>query len=43
MANIRKETNSLGGADVSADKLWDTQTLCSLKRFSLGKDLRTSI
>src|SRR5215468_4988301 len=37
--NIRKETDSLGGVDVPADKLWGAQTQRSLEHFSIGKDL----
>jgi len=39
MAEIRKETDSLGEVDVSADKLWGAQTQRSLEHFSIGKDL----
>ncbi len=39
MTNIRKETDSLGEVDVSADKLWGAQTQRSLEHFSIGKDL----
>src|ERR1700720_543894 len=39
MAEIRKETDSLGEVDVSADKLWGAQTQRSLEPFSIGKDL----
>jgi fumarate hydratase class II len=39
MANIRKETDSLGVVDVPADKLWGAQTQRSLEHFSIGKDL----
>jgi fumarate hydratase class II len=37
--NIRKETDSLGEVDVSADKLWGAQTQRSLEHFSIGQDL----
>ena len=39
MADIRKETDSLGEVDVPADKLWGAQTQRSLELFSIGKDL----
>src|SRR6202011_1678834 len=39
MANVRKETDSLGEVDVAADKLWGAQTQRSLEHFSIGKDL----
>ncbi len=39
MADIRKETDSLGEVDVPADKLWGAQTQRSLVHFSIGKDL----
>src|SRR5277367_6666015 len=39
MAEIRKETDSLGAVDVPADKLWGAQTQRSLEHFSIGKDL----
>src|ERR1700732_2535103 len=39
MTNIRKETDSLGEVDVSADKLWGAQTQRSLEHFSIGQDL----
>ena len=39
MANIRKETDSLGEVDVAADKLWGAETQRSLEYFSIGKDL----
>jgi len=39
VANIRKETDSLGEVDVPADKLWGAQTQRSLEHFSIGKDL----
>jgi fumarate hydratase, class II len=39
MADIRKETDSLGVVDVPADKLWGAQTQRSLEHFSIGKDL----
>src|SRR5215475_13950989 len=39
MANMRKETDSLGVVEVPADKLWGAQTQRSLEHFSIGKDL----
>jgi fumarate hydratase class II len=39
MADIRKETDSLGEVDVPADKLWGAQTQRSLEHFSIGQDL----
>jgi fumarate hydratase class II len=39
MANMRKETDSLGVVEVAADKLWGAQTQRSLEHFSIGKDL----
>jgi fumarate hydratase class II len=39
MEAIRKETDSLGDVEVSADKLWGAQTQRSLEHFSIGKDL----
>ena len=39
MADIRKETDSLGEVDVPADKLWGAQTQRSLEHFSIGTDL----
>ena len=39
MAEIRKETDSLGEVYVPADKLWGAQTQRSLEYFSIGKDL----
>ena len=39
MANMRKETDSLGEVEVPADKLWGAQTQRSLEHFSIGKDL----
>src|ERR1700761_8064532 len=39
MADIRKESDSLGEVDVPADKLWGAQTQRSLEHFSIGKDL----
>ena len=39
MAQIRKESDSLGEVDVPADKLWGAQTQRSLEHFSIGKDL----
>ncbi len=38
-SDIRKEMDSLGEADVPADKLWGAQTQRSLEHFSIGKDL----
>src|SRR6476646_10236820 len=37
--NIRKETDSLGEVEVSADMLWGAQTQRSLEHFSIGQDL----
>ena len=39
MANVRKETDSLGVVEVPEDKLWGAQTQRSLEHFSIGKDL----
>src|SRR5438094_5744951 len=39
MANMRKETDSLGIVEVPGDKLWGAQTQRSLEHFSIGKDL----
>ncbi len=39
MANMRKESDSLGVVEVPADKLWGAQTQRSLEHFSIGKDL----
>ena len=39
MAEIRKETDSLGKVDVPSDKLWGAQTQRSLEHFSIGHDL----
>jgi fumarate hydratase, class II len=39
MANVRKETDSLGDVEVPADKLWGAQTQRSLEHFSIGTDL----
>ncbi len=39
MAEIRKETDSLGEVNVPTDKLWGAQTQRSLEHFSIGKDL----
>ncbi len=39
MADVRKETDSLGEVLVPADKLWGAQTQRSLEHFSIGKDL----
>ena len=38
MAEMRKETDSLGVVEVPADKLWGAQTQRSLEHFSIGKD-----
>jgi fumarate hydratase class II len=39
VADVRKETDSLGEVSVPADKLWGAQTQRSLEHFSIGKDL----
>ena len=39
MADVRKETDSLGEVSVPADKLWGAQTQRSLEHVSIGKDL----
>src|SRR6266849_4102847 len=39
MADLRKESDSLGVVQVPADKLWGAQTQRSLEHFSIGKDL----
>jgi len=39
MADMRRETDSLGVVEVPADKLWGAQTQRSLEHFSIGKDL----
>jgi fumarate hydratase class II len=39
MADMRKETDSLGDVLVPADRLWGAQTQRSLEHFSIGKDL----
>jgi fumarate hydratase class II len=39
VADVRKETDSLGEVSVLADKLWGAQTQRSLEHFSIGKDL----
>jgi fumarate hydratase class II len=39
MASTRKEADSLGVVEVSADKLWGAQTQRSLEHFSIGHDL----
>jgi fumarate hydratase class II len=36
---VRKETDSLGVVEVSADKLWGAQSQRSLEHFSIGTDL----
>ena len=39
MADVRKETDSLGEVSVPAGKLWGAQTQRSIEHFSIGKDL----
>src|SRR5215468_9384652 len=39
MTEVRRETDSLGVVEVSADKLWGAQTQRSLEHFSIGQDL----
>jgi fumarate hydratase class II len=39
VAEMRKETDSLGEVDVPADKLWGAQTQRSLEHFAIGRDL----
>src|SRR5438128_1267205 len=39
MADMRKETDSLGVVEVPADRLWGAQTQRSLEHFSIGRDL----
>jgi fumarate hydratase class II len=39
MADVRKESDSLGAVEVPADKLWGAQTQRSLEHFSIGHDL----
>src|SRR5260370_35565612 len=39
MAEIRRETDSMGEVEVPADKLWGAQTQRSLEHLSIGKDL----
>jgi fumarate hydratase class II len=39
VADVRKETDSMGEVDVPADKLWGAQTQRSLEHFSIGTDL----
>jgi fumarate hydratase class II len=39
IANIRKESDSLGVVEVPADELWGAQTQRSLEHFSIGRDL----
>src|SRR5258706_14255288 len=39
MADMRKETDSLGVVEVPANKLWGAQTRRSLEHFSIGRDL----
>jgi fumarate hydratase class II len=39
VADVRKETDSMGEVDVPAGKLWGAQTQRSLEHFSIGTDL----
>jgi len=39
MADTRKESDSLGVVEVTADKLWGAQTQRSLEHFSIGRDI----
>src|SRR5438067_1635927 len=39
MAEVRRETDSMGVVDVPADRLWGAQTQRSLEHFSIGQDL----
>src|SRR5438270_4730895 len=39
MAEVRRETDSMGVVEVPADKLWGAQTQRSLEYFSIGRDL----
>src|SRR5271163_1398289 len=39
MAEMRRETDSLGVVEVPADRLWGAQTQRSLEHFSIGRDL----
>src|SRR5262245_25612737 len=39
MTSMRRETDSLGVVEVSADKLWDAQSQRSLESFSIVKDV----
>src|SRR6204780_1271681 len=39
MADMRRETDSLGVVEVPADRLWGAQTQRSLEHFSIGRDL----
>jgi fumarate hydratase, class II len=39
VSDVRKESDSLGEVDVSAEMLWGAQTQRSLEHFSIGKDL----
>src|ERR1700760_4001676 len=39
MVAMREESDSLGGVEVPADKLWGAQTQRSLEHFSIGSDL----
>jgi len=39
MNEVRRETDSLGQVEVSADKLWGAQTQRSLEHLSIGQHL----
>jgi fumarate hydratase, class II len=39
MADVRRETDSLGVIEVPADRLWGAQTQRSLEDFGIGRDL----
>lgn len=39
MIEVRRETDSLGQVEVSADKLWGAQTQRSLEHLSIGQHL----
>jgi fumarate hydratase class II len=39
MADMRRESDSLGVVEVPADRLWGAQTQRSLEHFSIGRDL----
>ncbi|MEJ0017336.1 MAG: class II fumarate hydratase [Acetobacteraceae bacterium] len=39
MADVRRESDSMGVVEVPADKLWGAQTQRSLEHFSIGHDL----